>query len=1080
MTADARPTPTHRPRRQASARPARPIVGLVALVCALAVVAAACSHSDSAAPPRKGATPTRNAAGDALGPSPQQAVRDRIAAAEKDAKAEPGPAFQGFPPEVKMPYSSETTPSVCSTIETVTSADQAPDGTVVLKHDGDTTFPMIRESSFAILDCPALLAWLTKRDGRFQVVAGKGTVLRCARGTEATYFGPKGGDPDTRTCYYDPEAITPGAPRITWDITSMWGSVAKYHECGWCDFSGLELGSVSFQGSHLRDSTFEGTKLTGGNFNQATIDRTSFDGALLNGTLMNQTTISDTSFAGTTLRDVQLSLGTLDGVRFTKKDKPARLVRVTLPARMDDVAFDDAQLVDVTLSMGSMDNAASGLWGCTSFRNVVLSGQEPFAVREDRASTWPAVDRTHHLDGSAASGACDSPYRGAVLDVVQVSHLGGADLSGSAVVVPPGATDLVDAPLANTVLTDMLFVGPTPNFSGADLRNAVLDGLDLSNARFAGTSVPGLPEETLPQRPGVVTKVAVAPKPAQPANLSGASLQATTLTSAWMPAVNFDGANLSGADLTDASLSDTSFTDTTGSGAHGTVSFARADLAGANFTGFHGDDVTFSKAHIVPSGARPASFDGAGLTSAHFDGAIIGKVSFDKATLTGADMSRSLCVACTFSSVRVDRLKLIGSKQLGSTWKDLANTAGADLTGTDFVGGSGTYTLPLPLTEVPAQITYSNVTVSPEVWTDAQKCPNGKPVTKATAPGCTGKMAVDEVPVIPTCTSAGPFRCPGTIAPWPTDAGSTPIDAAQSRTDSGRWVVATADNAGSLLVMDGKNPRWVTVPGLQAPTAIAALADGSYAVADGKGHQVLRVVVQGSGQTPPTATSSVLAGTATAGDTGDGGPATEATFDAPSGVWVDPEGIVYVSDSGTGRIRRILTNGIVEPVAKGGGMTAPAGLAGDANGFLYVADRSAHQVFRVTLDGSVTPFAGSGAADGDRCAAGGCDALKVALGDPTDVVVLDVASAPASRPTGTPTILIADRTGRVVQAVDADGTVVPRFAGTGESGAIDASGPAADTPLAGPIGLAVDSVSRRVYVADQSSSGAAFRFITLP
>jgi sugar lactone lactonase YvrE len=61
---------------------------------------------------------------------------------------------------------------------------------------------------------------------------------------------------------------------------------------------------------------------------------------------------------------------------------------------------------------------------------------------------------------------------------------------------------------------------------------------------------------------------------------------------------------------------------------------------------------------------------------------------------------------------------------------------------------------------------------------------------------------------------------------------------------------------------------------------------------------------------------TTLAGVGRPGFSGDGGPATEARFLAPTGVGVDASGNVYVNDSGNRMVRRITSVGIVASVGE--------------------------------------------------------------------------------------------------------------------------------------------------------------------
>ena len=59
-----------------------------------------------------------------------------------------------------------------------------------------------------------------------------------------------------------------------------------------------------------------------------------------------------------------------------------------------------------------------------------------------------------------------------------------------------------------------------------------------------------------------------------------------------------------------------------------------------------------------------------------------------------------------------------------------------------------------------------------------------------------------------------------------------------------------------------------------------------------------------------------MIGTGTRGSTGDGGPASRARIEEPTGAAVTPDGTVYVSDIDARRIRRIDPSGRVTTVAR--------------------------------------------------------------------------------------------------------------------------------------------------------------------
>jgi len=133
------------------------------------------------------------------------------------------------------------------------------------------------------------------------------------------------------------------------------------------------------------------------------------------------------------------------------------------------------------------------------------------------------------------------------------------------------------------------------------------------------------------------------------------------------------------------------------------------------------------------------------------------------------------------------------------------------------------------------------------------------------------------------------------------------------------------------------------------------------------------------------------------GFSGDGGPAAAARFQNISGVCVDRSHNIYISDKNNNRIRKINTSGIVSTIAGTGSagytgdggpatsakINAPTGLFMTVDGFLFVCEEG-NNVVRVinTNNGQISTLAGTGSAgfSGD----GGL-AISAKLSDPTSV-----------------------------------------------------------------------------------------------
>jgi NHL repeat len=145
---------------------------------------------------------------------------------------------------------------------------------------------------------------------------------------------------------------------------------------------------------------------------------------------------------------------------------------------------------------------------------------------------------------------------------------------------------------------------------------------------------------------------------------------------------------------------------------------------------------------------------------------------------------------------------------------------------------------------------------------------------------------------------------------------------------------------------------------------------------------------------------TTLAGTGTKGFSGDGEQADEAKVDRVTGVSVDSKGNAYFIDYGNNRIRRIDANGVITTIAgpgegracfsgDGGPATeasfcGPEHLAVDAEGNIYVADTLNHRIRMIDAQSIVTTIAGTGRQgfSGD-----GGPALKAQLSEPSGVAV---------------------------------------------------------------------------------------------
>ena len=124
----------------------------------------------------------------------------------------------------------------------------------------------------------------------------------------------------------------------------------------------------------------------------------------------------------------------------------------------------------------------------------------------------------------------------------------------------------------------------------------------------------------------------------------------------------------------------------------------------------------------------------------------------------------------------------------------------------------------------------------------------------------------------------------------------------------------------------------------------------------------------------PGGTIFTVAGTGTAGYSGDGQSAIGAQLSSPEAVAVDAAGIVYIADAGNSRVRMVMQDGRILTVAgngtrgysgDGGPATSaeiwnPVGLAIDAAGNLYIADSQNNRIRMVTPGGNIYTVVGTG------------------------------------------------------------------------------------------------------------------------
>jgi uncharacterized protein (TIGR03437 family) len=244
-----------------------------------------------------------------------------------------------------------------------------------------------------------------------------------------------------------------------------------------------------------------------------------------------------------------------------------------------------------------------------------------------------------------------------------------------------------------------------------------------------------------------------------------------------------------------------------------------------------------------------------------------------------------------------------------------------------------------------------------------------------------------------------------------------------------------------------------------SPGGLATDSAGNLYICDLLNHRIRKVSRAG--------VISTVAGTGVAGFSGDGGPASSAQLNNPTGVAVDAQQNLYLADGRNHRIRKIDAAGVISSVAgtgvagySGDGgpaisaqLNSPDGVVVDTAGNLYIPDWGNNRVRKVTPAGVITTVAGSGTRGfgGD-----GGAATSARLDSPADVAV-DAAG----------NLYIADFRNHRIRMVTAAG-IISTLVGTGAIGFGGDEGPAGTAQLSYPTGVAVD-VAGNLYIADRDN-----------
>lgn len=243
------------------------------------------------------------------------------------------------------------------------------------------------------------------------------------------------------------------------------------------------------------------------------------------------------------------------------------------------------------------------------------------------------------------------------------------------------------------------------------------------------------------------------------------------------------------------------------------------------------------------------------------------------------------------------------------------------------------------------------------------------------------------------------------------------------------------------------------------PWDVKVDAAGNVYIAD-EGNHVVRKVT-------PDGTISTVAGNGSPGNTGDGGPASQASLYSPLGLAIDAQGNLYIADYGSNVVREVAPSGVITTFAGNGGLVyagdggpainaflnAPTGLAFDPAGNLYIVDRDNAAIRRVSVDGTINTVAGDGLTtySGD-----GGAATNASLFFPESVAV-----------DSNNNIYIAESGSNRVRRVSSGGIIIT-IARNGSAGFSGDGGPAIRAAFNGTWGVALDAQGS-LYISDANN-----------
>ncbi|MBF0330149.1 MAG: hypothetical protein HQL10_13425 [Nitrospirae bacterium] len=292
---------------------------------------------------------------------------------------------------------------------------------------------------------------------------------------------------------------------------------------------------------------------------------------------------------------------------------------------------------------------------------------------------------------------------------------------------------------------------------------------------------------------------------------------------------------------------------------------------------------------------------------------------------------------------------------------------------------------------------------------------------------------------------------------------------------AGEGYVKKISPDGKITIVAGNGQYWYTGDGGLAtqtgmsPLAIALDSSNNLYIADRRNQRIMKVDRNGI--------ITTVAGNGQYADTGDGGPAVQASIKVPLGLAVDDAGNLYIADSFSLKIRKVDTNGIITTIAGNGqfscqgedGVPAiqtsfgdPVAVAIDKEGNLYISDRLCNRIRKVNPSGIITAKVaqkGYGMGYGGD----GGPAVNANVAEPWGIAIDKTGN-----------IYIADTWNYRIRKVQTNG-IITTIGGNGKWGTRGDGGPALQAELWPPSSIALDPVGN-IYIVGM---GYDFRKISV-